>query len=97
MTNLVLRNTTPTDKRRLPRNFHTYVAFNKDTREQIAEIAWKYRTKNAGGPAYEARVLDPRAHSSDGRVSVWSKDLKKLCEIVRYVHTREGEPPAHWR
>jgi hypothetical protein len=96
MTDLVLRNTTPSEKRRLPKSFHSYVAFNKESRDEIADIKWAYRPKNAGGSAYQARVVDP-GRSDGQRVSVWSKDLEKLCEIVRYVHTREGEAPRHWR
>ena len=98
MTTLVLRNTTPTENRRLPKAYHSYIAIDKDRGESIADIKWTYRTKNAGGPAYQARVSDPsRAHIDGQRVCVWSKDLKKLCEIVRYVHLREGEAPSHWR
>lgn len=91
---LILRNTTPEELRNLPRNFHTYVAIDKEARTEIAQVAWKYRTKNAGGAAYQALVYDPRRHA---RVSVWSKDLNKLCEIIRYVYTGEGDPPSHWR
>lgn len=96
MTNLVLRNTTPAENRRLPRTFHTYVAFDRDTRAEVAAIKWSYRPKNAGGSAYQANVCDPRR--GDGqRVTVYSKDLKKLCEIVRHVYTGEGAAPSHWR
>jgi len=70
------------------------VVFDKTNRLQIARVAWKNRYKNAGGAAFQAEVYDPQRH---GNVTVWSKDLTKLCEIIRYVYTKEGEPPAHWR
>lgn len=95
MSNFILRNTTPVENRGLPSSYHTYVAIevDGDNRQQVATIKKVYRPKNAGGSAWEANVLADR----EREVLVYSHDLKKLCEIVRYVVTREGLAPDHWR
>lgn len=95
MSQFILRNTTPAENRTLPSSYHTYVAIevDGDNRQQVATIKKAYRTKNAGGSAWQATVLANR----EREVVVYSPDLKKLCEIVRYVVTREGNPPSHWR
>lgn len=70
--------------------FHSYVALRDG--ERVASIKMAYRPKNAGGSAWQATVKD------GGRdVTVYSSTLPKLCEIIRYVVTKEGPAPAHWR
>ena len=99
----ILRNTTPEDKRSLPPRFHTYIvlAEDDDGRRQVATIQHSYRPKNAGGSAWQALIdeaaIPGRSPSGSTGVAVYSKTIKQLCEIVRYVITREGEAPSHWR
>lgn len=95
MTKLILRNTTREEARSLPSRFHTYIIL-RDGRE-IGRVKHSYRPKNAGGSAWQALLSETKTGPSHGMVSVYSKTLPKLCEIVRYVVTGEGEPPSHWR
>jgi hypothetical protein len=100
-TELILRNTTPAENRSLPRRYHSYVVLRDDgdeNRRQIATVKFAYRPKTAGGSSWEAVIADAEcAQRSFGDVVVYSSDLKKLCEIIRYVVTEEGSPPSHWR
>jgi hypothetical protein len=61
------------------------------TDKVIGKVRHSYRPKNAGGPAWQATI-----DMVWGTV-VYSPTLPKLGEIIRYVVTKEGEPPAHWR
>lgn len=71
---------------------------DKDEGVKVADISWRHRQKNAGGDAWCAVVKNPFASCEfDSEKTVYSTDIKKLCEIVKYLYTCEGEIPSHWR